>query len=467
MTTENALQRLAASEAQRHNMLGAGACVLAGLSGGADSVALLHWLCAQRGELGLRVEAAHLNHGLRGGEAAADEAFCRALCAAWGVPLHVAHENVRTAAARLGVGVEEAGRNMRYAFFAATARRIGAAKVALAHTLSDRTETFLLSFSRGAALRGLCSIPPTRQLEAGIEIIRPLIACTRAQVEQYCAAQQLAFRVDASNFDQHFRRNAIRHSVLPPLKAAAPGLEDAARRMFLTLEADEAYLAGEADRLYAAAQAGAGAWDARQLAGAHAALRGRALRRIIAEAGCEPTGRLIAECDRLLPPFGSAGGAVTLAGQLRLCRRGDLLRLEQEDASPVPERWELPFLPGKMPLPGGRVLLSEQINAFFTKNLHENQKEGLANCLDYDTINGMLTIGIRRPGDVMHLCNGAGTKPLKKLFQERAIPPAERGRYLVLRDAEGPVWLEGFGCAHRCRLREPTAAVLRLAIANG
>ena len=214
--------------ARRYSMLSHGDAIVAGLSGGVDSVALLHWLCSIREEYKLNLSAAHLNHGLRGEESDGDEAFCRELCEALSVPLYVKRIDL----SGLVAGVEEAGRNARYAFFGEFGR-----KIALAHTLSDRMETFLMNVGRGSALRGLCSIPSIRG-----QIVRPLIECSRVQVEEYCAANNLSYRTDSTNADTGYRRNYIRSEVMPLLAWEVRPL----RRMFRCLEADEAYLSEEA-----------------------------------------------------------------------------------------------------------------------------------------------------------------------------------------------------------------------------
>ncbi|MDR2524992.1 MAG: tRNA lysidine(34) synthetase TilS [Oscillospiraceae bacterium] len=437
-----------------------GGCVLAGLSGGADSVALLHWLCAQRQTLGLSVQAVHVHHGLRGAEADADEAHCRVLCAAWSVPLHVRRCDVKAAAQTRRCGLEETGRALRYAFFAELANQIHADRVALAHTLSDRCETFLLHFARGSALRGLCSIPVTRSLEGtGAVLVRPLLDCARGQIEDYCAAHGLCYRQDVSNGDTAFRRNAIRHQVLPPLQSAMPGMEAAARRMFPLLAADEAYMQAQAQALLESEACGEGRWTAAPLAAAHPALRGRTLRLILLAGGCEPAAEQIEAAAQLL----YHGGALQLTGRVRLRSHDGLLCLESATSS-LPDPWEVPLAPGETLLPDGRILLTEILDGDFTKNLHKIPKEGLANCLSCDIITGNLSVGTRRAGDAMRLCNGAGTKPLKKLFQERGVSAARRSATLLLRDAAGVVWLEGFGCAHHCRLRTDTRRALRLKI---
>ncbi|MCL1952051.1 MAG: tRNA lysidine(34) synthetase TilS [Oscillospiraceae bacterium] len=383
-----------ALETIRHySMLRPGDAVVAGLSGGADSVALLHWLCSLREEHGLDLCAAHLNHGLRGQESDEDEAFSRALCEAWGVPLHAKKIDLSS----LASGIEEVGRNARYAFFAGFER-----KIALAHTLSDRMETFLMNAGRGSALRGLCSIPPVRG-----QIIRPLIECTRAQVEQYCADNNLSFRTDSTNSDTGYRRNYFRYEVLPLLAWEPEPL----RRMFRSLEADEAYLASQAKAYKGDIQA------------APEAIKGRLLREMLVQEGREPSQSRMKELEKQLHvrPVGAASKPPEIKKTLHI------------------------------------AYLDEN----FIKNLPKIPKEGLANCLDCDTIIGGVVAGRRRAGDCMRLCNGAGTKSFKKLCQERNVVPAARVNLLVARDDLGPVWIEGFGCAHRCRITENTARAAR------
>jgi len=406
--------------AKHYAMLSPGDSIVAGLSGGADSVALLHWLCSLRNEHKLDLIAAHLNHGLRGEESDEDEAFCQALCEAWGVPLHVKLVNLSA----LTSGIEEAGRNARYAFFADFNR-----KIALAHTLSDRMETFLINAGRGSALRGLCSIPPVRQFTMNNEqltIVRPLIECTRAQIEAYCDANSLAYRTDSTNFDTGYRRNRIRHEVMPLLGWEPEPL----RRLFRSLEADEAYLSNQANAYEGDVQ------DAPE------AIKGRQLRNMLEEQGREPSQARMKELEKQIhaQPVGAA-----------------ILPPAPCDTPPAP-------VPsgGKNAAPTPKTLRIAPLPENFTKNLLKISKEGLANCLDCDTIMGDIVAGRRLAGDRMRLCNGAGTKSFKKLCQERGVPPGARDQLLVARDDLGPVWIEGFGCAHRCRITEKTERAMKI-----
>lgn len=198
--------------------------------------------------MGLRlVAAAHLNHGLRGDEAERDEVFVHRLCAAWGVPLAVRREAVGRVAAERSLGVEEAGRAVRYAFLEEEAGRLereggGAVKIATAHTLSDSMETALLSMTRGCGPEGLQGVPPVRG-----RIVRPLIDCTRAEVEAFCAARGLEFVTDSTNSDCRYSRNRVRHRVVPELYRLNPRAEDAFARLFILLRRDEAHLESEAE----------------------------------------------------------------------------------------------------------------------------------------------------------------------------------------------------------------------------
>ena len=224
--------REAEALARRFGMLPEGALVLAAVSGGADSISLLHWLHAR----GVRVAAAHLHHGLRGAAADADEAFVREFCAVRGVPFYAEHADVGALAARDGISVEEAGRKARYDFLERTAAAIGASRVATAHHADDNAETLLFQLVRGAR-SGLGGIAPVRGM-----YIRPFLGLTRAQIEAYAGANGLSYRFDEMNGDDAYARNYIRHEILPRLtklnSAAAAHIAETAR----TLRAEGEFL---------------------------------------------------------------------------------------------------------------------------------------------------------------------------------------------------------------------------------
>lgn len=235
-------------------LLKPGTRLAVGLSGGADSVALLRALAARSGELGLVIHAVHLHHGLRGEEADGDRDFCRELASGLGIPFH--EERVDTAAEALakpgsgkaGETIEEAARRLRYAWF----RRLLASgevdAVATAHTLDDQAETVLARFLRGAWTEGLAGIHPVLEFPEG-RVVRPLLAATHAQVEEFLHRLGQTWREDSSNHHLTYTRNRIRHQLLPLLETWNPRLrEHLAQTAALALD-EEAWWSEELKRV--------------------------------------------------------------------------------------------------------------------------------------------------------------------------------------------------------------------------
>lgn len=208
--------------------------VICAVSGGMDSMALLHFLAENQQRLGIRVSAAHYNHHLRGAESDRDEAFVRDYCHAHGIPLMVDGADVAAYAAAQGRGTEDAARALRYAFFQEISKD---AKLATAHTAEDNLETMLLRLVRGCDLRGLSAIPPIRG-----NIIRPLLMTPRREIQQYLTVHNIPHVEDSSNSSDDYLRNRMRHHVLPLLTAENPSLPAAASALCLRLGQEDAIL---------------------------------------------------------------------------------------------------------------------------------------------------------------------------------------------------------------------------------
>ena len=282
-----------------------GSTVLCAVSGGADSVCLLHRLWRLRRELGFQLAAAHFDHRLRGEESAQDLEFVRefvSLCCGRErylrpdggvetlppVELYTGSGDVAAQARASRRGVEETAREMRYAFLRETARQAGAQYIATAHTANDNGETILLHLARGTGLRGLCGIAP----QSG-DLIRPLLTTTREEVEGYLRFWGLPWREDPSNREDVYARNRVRHQVLPRLEELYPGvlvrLTDTARR----LREDEAYLTAQAAGALDALEEredGSLVLPAEALSGLPQPLAVRAARLLLARAGGGTTG---------------------------------------------------------------------------------------------------------------------------------------------------------------------------------
>ena len=242
------VQAAAAAAISAYALFDPNELIVVGVSGGADSLCLLHVLCHLPPTLAPRVHVAHLHHGLRGAEADADAAFVASLAAAWNLPCRVGQADVALEARRAGLSLEEAGRRARYAFLGAVAHASGAGAVAVAHNADDQVETILMHFLRGSGLSGLRGMLPLSPLPrapwgravvdeplatpaaAPLRLVRPLLEVPRADIEAYCQAHGLTPRLDRSNLDLTLFRNRLRYELLPLLATYNPAVREALRR---------------------------------------------------------------------------------------------------------------------------------------------------------------------------------------------------------------------------------------------
>ncbi|MBU0502428.1 MAG: tRNA lysidine(34) synthetase TilS, partial [Candidatus Margulisbacteria bacterium] len=222
--------------------------VLVTVSGGADSIAMLHLLVAFSDELKITLHVAHLNHMLRGKEAELDTRFVQGLAQGLKLPITVESFDVQAYANEEKLGLEDAARRVRYAFFDRIANQVGATKIAVAHTADDNVETFLMRLLRGTGIRGLCGIPSVRG-----KIIRPLIRCWKREVEDYVGGQKLVPRRDHTNYESKYLRNRVRLKLIPQLKVYNLNVREIILQTILLLTEDRNYLEGVAEKNLASA----------------------------------------------------------------------------------------------------------------------------------------------------------------------------------------------------------------------
>lgn len=266
-----------------YDMLENADAVAVALSGGADSVSLLLALLGLSEELGVSVSACHVNHNLRGEESDGDMRFCEELCSSLSVPLKTASIDVK-AMLEKHESLEECARRARYGFFEEVRSSLGEnAVIATAHTADDSAETVLLNLMRGTGLKGLCGIPPIRGA-----MVRPLIYCTRADVEEYLKERGQDYVTDSTNLSDDYTRNRIRHIILPEMKKINGSLVSTMTRMERNLRSDSDYLESLAEEALAAAKTGRG-YDAKKLSEYPLPVKSRAVRRILSEGGIEPS----------------------------------------------------------------------------------------------------------------------------------------------------------------------------------
>ncbi len=410
--------------------------VLCALSGGADSVCLLHALCCLQQRLGFTLCAAHYNHQLRGGESDRDENFVRELLRTHfpGIELVIGRGDVAGEARRRGMGLEETAREMRYAFLRQAARELGCGRIAVAHTADDNAETILLHLGRGTGLQGLTGISPVRG-----EIIRPLLTSTRADVEGYLKENSLPHVEDSSNSDQYYARNRVRAQVVPVLEGLYPGFARRLAENSARLREDEAYLSAQAEEL---ARQGAVTPDgvtisAQLLARFPAPIALRAVRILLKDLreGDDTCAASHLEAVLGLCRGDAPSGEVHLPGELLAVREYDRLRLcfrPREDApSPAPLA-----LPGETDFGLWRIAAEPCV---YAGQAHTGSELWLRR-----TGLPPLTVRRRREGDRLKLPNRP-TKSVKKWLIDLKIPRLDRDRLPVLgtQDAAAAVALVG------------------------
>lgn len=301
-----------------------GGVILCAVSGGRDSVCLLHYLTTIAPRRGFTVAAAHLNHRMRP-EAQRDEDFVRGLCREWNVPFYTEAAPVYEMAARWGLGVEETGRRLRYDFLLRTADAIGAAYIVTAHHAQDQAETVLLNLLRGTGPEGLGGIPPVRG-----RIIRPLLQTGRAEIEDYLQKNGLPHVEDSTNEDTHYARNRLRRELWPQLEIVNPAVTRAIGRTAEIVRGENAYLDTlAAERLPAEGTA----VETAALLAAPEPLRPRMVRLLLDRL---PTGKKdvgAVHMDAVLA-LAEGGGTLDLPGGARAVCRDGWLRLTVKETAP-------------------------------------------------------------------------------------------------------------------------------------
>ncbi len=415
--------------------------LLVAFSGGADSTALLDYLWQKRlsGELEM-VAAGHFNHRLRA-EADDDEQHVRAFCSSRGIPCFFGTADVAHEAKFTGTGLEATARSLRYEFLFSAAQQADAQIIVTAHTANDNVETVLLNLARGSGVAGLRGIPPQRGV-----MVRPMLGVTRAQVLDYLAGRSLGYVEDASNADTSFRRNRLRHDVIPVLREFNPRLEAAVCQTTSLLRQEEDFLSGlTAQAMLQAESCPEGvSFPCAELASLHPALGLRVCR-----AMAESSGLFALSYDHLI-------------SMLSLCQsESPHAGLDLPQGFVARRKYDLLILgPAALLTSRQSVTLLREEASPDGENVHKSFNTFLINA---DTIQGDLTVRSRQPGDTIALCGRSGSKTLKKLFIEEKIPVHLRDSVPVLADDLGVVAVCGFG-VDRSRVAQEGSPALKITV---
>lgn len=421
---------------ERWNMLDDFRCIAVALSGGADSVSLLHVLSELAEKYAFSLRAIHVNHGIRGAEADADEQFCRDLCEKKNIPIDVFHFYVPKIAAEQGKGLEECGRECRYQCFEKIHNRYNCA-VATAHTLSDSAETVLMNIARGCGISGVRGIPPRREY-----IIRPLICAAREDIENYCSENNLQYVTDQTNFDIEYSRNRVRHKIIPQMKTLNPEFMQSIARLNEAASQDEDYLSSQAEMILKDAEIGMNRWQVKKLDKLHLSLKKRVIIAMASQiCGKSPDFTHISMIEKLMS---EKNGAVSLNnGKNISVQNGIIGEFIQPKAA---ESWAFKA-EERVTLPCGKIVCVEVVPYDVFVNRAKKEQYLFKNAISCDIIKNNALIRNRREGDFFSQAGRGAGKKLKKLFNEYKIPVEKRGELVIIESAGQIVWLEGFGAA--------------------
>ena len=449
-----------------------GDTLVVGVSGGPDSLALLDLLHRLSGSIGVSFHVAHLDHRLRA--ASADDArFVLSLAESLGCLATIEATDVAQLARERRLGVEEAARLARYSFFARVVAATGASAVALGHNADDQVETILLALLRGAGpggLRGMRTLSTRHVEELGeLRVLRPLLDVTRAEIEGYLRERGIEPRRDSTNAETSFRRNRVRHELLPALRAYNPRVGEAVLRLGRLANADEEYLDGRVAELWpAVAEEGTGAMRLRRgaLSTLPASLLGRLLRR--AFAGLLGDSRELeaahVEAAQALLSSERTGGALDWPRGVSVRLDYEWLIVERPDKAAA--ELALPDVGIELAMPGITCLpTGDRIVARLTGMPCRWEDTGRDHAdLDLDLAGTRLTARRRRPGDRIVPLGMRGEKKVQDLLVDAKVPRAARDHVPIVEGPAGIVWVAGVRVDERYRVEPGTKIVACLRV---
>ena len=483
---------------QEHHLVPSQSCLLVAVSGGPDSVCLLHILVKLMGELGIRLHVAHLNHQLRGAESEADAQYVSNLARRLGIPATIEQRDVKGYQKHERISLEEAAREVRYTFLAQVAKAIGASRVAVGHTTDDHIETILMHLVRGTGTRGLRGLQPHAEWQSSensLTIIRPLLQVSREETASYCHEHKLMPRIDASNLSLSPLRNRIRHQLLPLLKSYNPQVTEALLRTAEIASDDLAFIDKEGIQLWdeiAQRQEKTIILDKKRLLELPSALKRHLLRMSIEKLLGNVKDIEMRHIEEITSALTKpAGKRLSLPEGLIFSVEYDGYLIGKDPAalSPFPtlDGESQLKLPSKTTLPGWHIEATiidpsalkgkpEGANATSETTPLDKGKGtkgiGLINndftaYFDLDKTGDKLVVRSRRPGDRFQPLGMSQPKKLNEFMIDAKIPQAWRRRIPLVCSPQHILWVVGWRIDDRVKVTVSTKQVLCLKFEPG
>ena len=435
----------------KHNMLADGDTVILAVSGGADSMCLLHFFNVISTEMRLNIICAHVNHGIRGVEADSDEEFVRNYCKANSIRFECAHFDVPSVSSETGESCEECGRRLRYEFFKSIDSD---AKIATAHNLNDSMETVIFNLARGTSLKGLTGIPSVRD-----NIIRPVLCLTRAEIEQYNSFYGIDYVTDSTNASDDYARNKIRHNIIPVMNEINNGFASVFESCVSSLSETERYLDKIADDAYNTLNNN-NRWSVKGLLELDSVIRNRVIVRICENAGaCDISRKHIDLIDSVL----ENGGAVMLHGGVTIKSDSQSLYVPCEKIQEQTIYFSVDKQKREYIFSGLRIEFVDVDKSILNNyNIKIMSSHGF---MDADMLDGAV-FRSRQAGDRFKFPYAEHSKSLKNLYKEKNISPESRfGVPMLVRD-DNVLWINGVGVSDYAKVTQDTARIVKIITAD-
>jgi tRNA(Ile)-lysidine synthase len=449
---------------EENEMLQDGDKVVVGVSGGPDSMCLLHVLLKLRDRFSLGLIAAHVNHGLRGKDADDDAQYVEEYCRTNDVEFRCIKEDIHKISAERNVSDETAGREIRYEFFERLKRENDADKIAIAHNLSDQAETVLMRIMRGTGLEGLVGIKPVRD---GV-YIRPLLTCARAEIEDYCSRNGINPRIDKTNFESIYARNKIRLELIPYIeKNFNTDIINVLNRLAQSAKVDSEYLEQEIEKKY---KKYCKYKETKVIITKEAFLEHEAvLTRLIRMGFAQVLGNLrnfdrmhiyqVIELQRngtgkkLMLPNGVT--AFNNYGDISIYIQGEADEATYKTAGVLKLRMGI----NELKELGLRVIVDQYPAEEGCPDKDESVK-----CFDSSKVNGDITLRFRKPGDKFNPLGMSGSKKLKDIFIDMKVPQDKRDKTPLICFGDHIAWIVGYKTSDGSKIDKSTNTIIKIRV---
>ncbi|MDF2673134.1 MAG: tilS [Clostridiales bacterium] len=448
------------STIEKYGMIEKGDGIVVGLSGGPDSTCLIHALSTIKELYDIRIYAVHLNHMIRAEEALRDEKYSENLAKTLDIPFFSKQIPVESYASENKISTEEAGRFLRYNLFEEIARKTGSKKIALAHNMNDQAETILMHLIRGSGLSGISGIRPVR---AG-KFIRPIIACSREEIEEYCSVNNLNPVIDSSNKETIYTRNRVRLELIPYIKKYFnPNLVENLYKVSDIIRDEDDYLNSRTFIELNRIKTGDGV-DINSFNLLHISIKRRMVRVLIEGIKGDLDGiqsKHITECVDFIEKK-HTGKTLGLPEGIECIIQYDVFKISKKEET---EDFEYCL---KVP---GNTYIKECNCGVNVKIIKKNDlyfiDSEFIKYFDYDKIKNKMTARNKRDGDYIYPKGMKGRKKIKDIFIDKKIPREVRGKTLLITQESEVVWIFGLRDSRKYKVDENTKHVMEIEIKRG